>query len=121
MNENTTTPTAARSRKRLIVPLAGLLVAAAITVGSGADFVANSVNAAELAESLGGHLLLESDGTTTFSLILPARDWPGRVRGPPRHPVTPSQKWRLTRIRTHRFWDTEVAAVAQPRSASPHW
>jgi hypothetical protein len=33
-----------RSRKRLLVPLAGLLVAAAITVGSGADFVANSVN-----------------------------------------------------------------------------
>lgn len=35
----------ARSRKRLLVPLAGLLVAAAITVGSGADFIANSVNA----------------------------------------------------------------------------
>ena len=34
----------ARSRMRIIVPLAGLLVAAAITVGSGADFVANSVN-----------------------------------------------------------------------------
>jgi spore coat-associated protein N len=34
----------ARSRKRILVPLAGLLVAAAITVGSGADFVANSVN-----------------------------------------------------------------------------
>lgn len=33
-----------RSRTRLLVPLAGLLVAAAITVGSGADFVANSVN-----------------------------------------------------------------------------
>lgn len=33
-----------RSRKRILVPLAGLLVAAAITVGSGADFVANSVN-----------------------------------------------------------------------------
>ena len=33
-----------RSRARIIVPLAGLLVAAAITVGSGADFVANSVN-----------------------------------------------------------------------------
>jgi hypothetical protein len=73
-NETTPPPPAARSRKRLIGPLAGLLVAAAITVGSGADFVANSVNAAELAESLGGHLLLESDGTTTFSLILPARD-----------------------------------------------
>lgn len=29
---------------------------------------------AELAESLGGHLLLEGDTTTTFSLILPARD-----------------------------------------------
>lgn len=29
---------------------------------------------AELAESLGGHLLLEGDETTTFSLILPARD-----------------------------------------------
>src|SRR5690606_27750973 len=28
---------------------------------------------AELAESLGGHLLLEGDETTTFSLILPAR------------------------------------------------
>ena len=28
---------------------------------------------AELAESLGGHLLLEGDATTTFSLILPAR------------------------------------------------
>lgn len=34
----------ARSRKRILLPLAGLLVAAAITVGSGADFVANSVN-----------------------------------------------------------------------------
>lgn len=45
MNE-TTTSTPTRSRKRLIVPLAGLLVAAAITVGSGADFVSNSVNAA---------------------------------------------------------------------------
>jgi len=44
MNENT--PTAGRSRKRLLVPLAGLLVAAAVAVGSGADFVANSVNAA---------------------------------------------------------------------------
>ncbi|MDQ0614814.1 signal transduction histidine kinase [Microbacterium sp. W4I4] len=30
--------------------------------------------AAELAESLGGHLLLDGDTTTTFSLILPARD-----------------------------------------------
>lgn len=29
---------------------------------------------AELAESLGGHLLLEGDATTTFSLILPARE-----------------------------------------------
>lgn len=29
---------------------------------------------AELAESLGGHLLLEGDETTRFSLILPARD-----------------------------------------------
>src|SRR5690606_19765289 len=46
MNENTAVKTPARSRKRLIVPLAGLLVAAAITVGSGADFVANSVNSA---------------------------------------------------------------------------
>ncbi|MEV7632654.1 TasA family protein [Microbacterium sp. NPDC089318] len=37
----------AKSRKRLvIVPLAGLLVAAAVAVGSGADFVANSVNTA---------------------------------------------------------------------------
>ena len=34
----------ARSRKRILIPLAGLLVAAAITVGSGADFIANSVN-----------------------------------------------------------------------------
>lgn len=34
----------ARSRKRILVPLAGLVVAAAITVGSGADFIANSVN-----------------------------------------------------------------------------
>jgi spore coat-associated protein N len=33
-----------RSRKRILIPLAGLLVAAAITVGSGADFIANSVN-----------------------------------------------------------------------------
>lgn len=46
MNENIAAQTPTRSRKRLIVPLAGLLVAAAITVGSGADFVANSVNAA---------------------------------------------------------------------------
>lgn len=46
MNDNTAAQTPARSRKRLIVPLAGLLVAAAITVGSGADFVANSVNQA---------------------------------------------------------------------------
>lgn len=46
MNANTAAQTPTRSRKRLIVPLAGLLVAAAITVGSGADFVANSVNAA---------------------------------------------------------------------------
>ncbi|WP_309067060.1 TasA family protein [Microbacterium sp.] len=36
----------ARSRTRLLVPLAGLLVAAVVTVGSGADFVSNSVNAA---------------------------------------------------------------------------
>lgn len=46
MNENNPAPAAPRSRKRLIVPLAGLLVAAAVTVGSGADFVANSVNSA---------------------------------------------------------------------------
>ena len=39
-----TKPEPVRNRARLIVPLAGLLVAAAITVGSGADFVANSVN-----------------------------------------------------------------------------
>ncbi|QMU96638.1 hypothetical protein FVO59_04975 [Microbacterium esteraromaticum] len=48
MND-TTTPAAApaKSRKRLvIVPLAGLLVAAAVAVGSGADFVSNSVNTA---------------------------------------------------------------------------
>ena len=48
MNDSITaqneTPT--RSRKRLIVPLAGLLIAAAVTVGSGADLVANSVNSA---------------------------------------------------------------------------
>ncbi len=36
----------ARSRKRILLPLAGLAVAAAIAVGSGADFVSNSVNAA---------------------------------------------------------------------------
>ena len=35
-----------RARKRILVPLAGLLVASAIAVGSGANFVANSVNAA---------------------------------------------------------------------------
>ena len=48
MNETTTVTTAPKSsRKRmLIVPLAGLLVAAAVTVGSGADFVSNSVNTA---------------------------------------------------------------------------
>jgi len=47
MNDNIAeTPTATPSRKRLIVPLAGLLVAAAVAVGSGADFVSNSVNAA---------------------------------------------------------------------------
>ena len=48
MNDSITvqTETPARSRKRLIVPLAGLLIAAAVTVGSGADFVANSVNSA---------------------------------------------------------------------------
>jgi hypothetical protein len=48
MNETTTTAAApTRSRKRLvIVPLAGLLVAAAVAVGSGADFVSNSVNTA---------------------------------------------------------------------------
>ncbi|WP_345800899.1 TasA family protein [Microbacterium sp. AZCO] len=34
------------SRKRILIPLAGLLVASAIAVGSGADFVANSVNSA---------------------------------------------------------------------------
>lgn len=48
MSTNTaqaTTPT--RSRKRLLVlPLAGLLVAAGIAVGSGADFISNSVNTA---------------------------------------------------------------------------
>jgi hypothetical protein len=37
---------AVRSRKRVLVPLAGLLIASAIAVGSGADFVANSVNSA---------------------------------------------------------------------------
>ncbi|GAT71789.1 hypothetical protein MHM582_0253 [Microbacterium sp. HM58-2] len=36
----------ARSRKRILLPLAGLAVAAAVAVGSGADFVSNSVNAA---------------------------------------------------------------------------
>ena len=48
MNEITTPAAApAKSRKRLaIVPLAGLLVAAAVAVGSGADFVSNSVNTA---------------------------------------------------------------------------
>ena len=48
MNETTTTAAApTRSRGRLvIVPLAGLLVAAAVAVGSGADFVSNSVNTA---------------------------------------------------------------------------
>jgi hypothetical protein len=46
MNENIARQPPVRSRKRLLVPLAGLLVAAAVTVGSGADFVANSVNAA---------------------------------------------------------------------------
>ena len=45
----TTAPSAqaaapARSRKRILIPLAGLVVAATITVGSGADFIANSVN-----------------------------------------------------------------------------
>ncbi|KZE94788.1 hypothetical protein AVP42_00715 [Agromyces sp. NDB4Y10] len=35
-----------RSRKRILVPLAGLLVAAAVTAGSGADFISNSVNSA---------------------------------------------------------------------------
>lgn len=44
MNHTITTQTPTRSRKRLIVPLAGMLIAAAITVGSGADFVAESVN-----------------------------------------------------------------------------
>jgi hypothetical protein len=33
-----------RSRRRLILPLAALLAAGAIAVGSGADFVSNSVN-----------------------------------------------------------------------------
>src|SRR5690606_15619605 len=46
MNENTAAQTPTRSRKRLIVPLAGLLVPAAITVGLGADFVADSVDPA---------------------------------------------------------------------------
>lgn len=48
MTEITTTTTApTKSRKRLILlPLAGLLVAATVAVGSGADFVANSVNSA---------------------------------------------------------------------------
>lgn len=36
----------ARSRKRILIPLAGLAVATAIVVGSGADFISNSVNAA---------------------------------------------------------------------------
>jgi spore coat-associated protein N len=48
MNDTTQQAQAAeqptRSRKRLLVPLAGLLVAAAITAGSGADFISNSVN-----------------------------------------------------------------------------
>lgn len=47
MNDNVAeAPATTSSRKRLIVPLAGLLVAAAVAVGSGADFVSNSVNAA---------------------------------------------------------------------------
>lgn len=46
MNENTPAQAPARSRKRILIPLAGLLVAAAVTIGSGADFVANSVNSA---------------------------------------------------------------------------
>lgn len=49
MTENITpaAPAAKKSRKRLILlPLAGLLVAATVAVGSGADFVANSVNSA---------------------------------------------------------------------------
>lgn len=49
MNDTTQTPAAAqptRSRKRILIPLAGLLVAAAITAGSGADFISNSVNTA---------------------------------------------------------------------------
>lgn len=49
MNTTTTAPVAeqpTRSRKRILIPLAGLLVAAAITAGSGADFISNSVNSA---------------------------------------------------------------------------
>lgn len=57
-----------RSRKRLLVPLAGLLVAAAITVGSGADFVANSVNAGNALSS--GTLLQQNSkaDSAIFSL-----------------------------------------------------
>ncbi|MFC7787730.1 histidine kinase dimerization/phospho-acceptor domain-containing protein [Microbacterium sp. MAHUQ-60] len=42
--------------------------------GSGTGEGIGLALSAELAESLGGHLLLEGDETTTFSLILPARD-----------------------------------------------
>lgn len=45
MTEPTTASTRPASRKRLLIlPLAGLLVAATVAVGSGADFVSNSVN-----------------------------------------------------------------------------
>jgi len=47
MNDITTASAPQRSRKRLLVlPLAGLLLAAGVAVGSGADFVSNSVNSA---------------------------------------------------------------------------
>ncbi|MDT0184853.1 TasA family protein [Microbacterium sp. ARD31] len=57
-----------RSRKRILVPLAGLLVAAAITAGSGADFVSNSVNTGNAYNS--GTLLQSNSkaGTSIFNL-----------------------------------------------------
>ncbi|MGX5695417.1 TasA family protein [Agromyces soli] len=71
----------ARSKKRFLLPLAGLLVAAAVTAGSGADFISNSVNTAN---AFGSGTLSQSNSKAgsaifNFSNLKPGDTVTGKV------------------------------------------
>ncbi|MCK6212210.1 hypothetical protein KZX45_16835 [Georgenia sp. EYE_87] len=87
MNATPTATAPARRSRRVLVPLATLLAAGAVAVGSGATFTSNSRRrvsgdtsggegiglavARELADALGGRLTLAQGATTRFVLALP--------------------------------------------------